>query len=444
MRAAEAQAASGMFEEELMDRAAAAVAEVVFRVAAGRPVLFLCGPGNNGADGMYAAHILRSLGHPVRVATVGSSRTPLGREATKLWQDDAEILTGSTRGAPVVVDAVFGIGQNRAIDISLARTLARLRSEALRTLAIDVPTGVNADTGELLGIESGVDITIALGALKPAHVLLPAAELCGTVVVKSIGIALPDTMRTVSLHHDVTPSPHAHKYSRGHVLVIGGEMAGASALAARGALRAGAGYVTLATEPGAAQAMMMPSAIVAQPLAEWERLASDRRTDVIVLGPGLESRQAPGLVRTALAVGKPTVLDAAAVPAFAAMTSAGGAAQPIILTPHSAEFDRAFPQLTGSKIARTQEAARRTGAVIIHKGADTILAAPDGRVIGAWPGSPWLASAGSGDVLAGACAAMLARGMDPLDAAEAAVAWHIAAARRVGPGLIADDLVSGT
>jgi hydroxyethylthiazole kinase-like uncharacterized protein yjeF len=214
-------------------------------------------------------------------------------------------------------------------------------------------------------------------------------------------------------------------------------MAGAAALAANAALRAGAGHCLLRGEGAGA-----PRAVVIDELPLAERLR-DRRLGAIVLGPGsVASAELTNMAALAVAAGKPVVLDAAAIDAgLPALVESAMVRPPAILTPHSGEFDRVFGTKGGSKLDRTLAAARHSGAVVIHKGADTIIAAPDGRAVAAWPGSPYLASAGTGDVLAGACGAMLAQGFAPFDAACRAVAWHIARAQRVGPGLIADDLV---
>jgi hydroxyethylthiazole kinase-like uncharacterized protein yjeF len=230
-----------------------------------------------------------------------------------------------------------------------------------------------------------------------------------------------------------SPGADSHKFNRGMMLVRAGPMAGAARLSAAAGLRAGAGYVVLSGGDGAPF-----SAIIVEDGAGYAARLDDKRLGAVVIGPGYPASDALDRdVAAALDAGKPLVLDAAAIDA--ALPRLAGA--PAILTPHEGEFARAFPDCAGSKIERARAAAARTGAVVIYKGADTVIAAPDGRIVAAWPGSPWLATAGTGDVLAGACGAMLARGGDAFDAAVAAVGWHIAAARRIGPGLVADDLM---
>lgn len=250
-----------------------------------------------------------------------------------------------------------------------------------------------------------------------------------------IGIAANKAMRTLPMSQMKRPDSTTHKFSRGVVLVFAGPMRGAAGLTAGAALRAGAGYVVL---DGSERAPF--AAIITESDAKFGERLNDPRVGAVVIGPGFPaSDELLFDVEAALDSGKPLVLDAAAIEA--ALPRLSETPCKAILTPHEGEFARAFPQLYGSKIDRAKAAAVRTQAVVIYKGADTVVAAPDGRVAAGWPGSPWLATAGSGDVLAGACGAMLARGGDAFDAAIAAVGWHIAQAARIGPGLVADDLV---
>lgn len=434
MRAAEAAcAASGTSLTELMDRAGAAVADTAWRMAAGAPILILCGPGNNGGDGYVAARLLRARGAPVRVAALAPPATDLAKAAAAKWDGPVEVLDADTAPAPLIVDALFGVGLSRPLTDELATVLRRF--EGRRILAVDVPSGVDGD-----GVQSWLPpltahLTLALGALKPALVLLPAAAACGRVLLAPIGIEADRAMHTLAASASIAPGPGAHKFNRGMVLVFAGPMKGAAGLAASAALRAGAGYVVL---EGAEQAPL--SAIVTESDARFGERLGDARVGAVIIGPGFPAGDELLFdVEAALDSGKPLVLDAAAIAAALPRLAKGG--HKAILTPHEGEFARAFPDLAGSKIDRARMAAERTRAVVIYKGADTVIAAPDGRVAAAWPGSPWLATAGTGDVLAGACGAMLARGDDPFDAAVAAVGWHISRAAPIGPGLVADDLV---
>ena len=434
MRAAEAACVdAGTSLSELMERAGAAVADTAWRVAAGAPILILCGPGNNGGDGYVAARMLLTRGAAVRVAALAPPATELAKAARAAWHGEVEAIDETLAPAPVVVDALFGVGLTRPLADDLKRRLARFADR--RVLAVDVPSGVDADSRHDWEPALAANVTVALGALKPAHVLLPAAECCGTVQVAPIGIDAARVMQTLPLQAGSAPDATSHKYNRGMVLVRGGAMAGAAGLAAAAALRAGAGYVVLS---GAAHAPF--SAIIAENEAGYAGRLDDKRVGAVVIGSGYPASDALERdVAAALDAGKPMVLDAAAIDAALPRLRCGGICA--ILTPHEGEFARAFPDLAGSKIERALAAAKASDAVIVYKGADTIIAAPDGRVVAAWPGSPWHATAGTGDVLAGACGAMLARGGDAFDAAVAAVGWHIAQARRIGPRLVADDLI---
>ncbi len=394
-------------------------------------MLVLCGPGNNGGDGYVAARLLARRGVHVRVAALAEPGTELARAARRAWAGPVEALGDELAFAPLIIDALFGVGLSRPLTEDIA---ARLRGLAgRRILAVDVPSGVDADGVQAWTPALPADVTVALGALKPAHVLLPPAASCGKVVLAPIGIEAQSRLRTLPHLEGDTPGAAAHKFSRGMALVRAGPMPGAAALAASAVLRAGGGYAILS---GATSVPF--SAIIAERGENFAERLLDERLGAVVIGPGYPPGDALDRdVAAALKSGKPLVLDAAAIPS--ALPRLGDA--PAILTPHAGEFARAFPGLEGSKIEQARAAARRSGAVLVYKGADTIIAAPDGRIVAAWPGSPWLATAGTGDVLAGACGAMLARGGDAFDAAVAAVSWHISRARAIGPGLIADDLV---
>ncbi|WP_428630374.1 NAD(P)H-hydrate dehydratase [Sphingopyxis sp.] len=434
MRETEAACAiQGTSLSELMDRAGAAVADTAWRMAAGAPILILCGPGNNGGDGYVAARMLNERGAAVRVAALGEPTTELAKAARARWSGPVEPIDPALAPAPLIVDALFGVGLSRPLPDDLALLLRRFAGRGV--LAIDVPSGVESDGNADWLPPLSADLTVALGALKPAHVLLPTAPACGRVLLAPIGIAPRGMMRTLPRLKEVTPAATAHKFNRGMVLVFAGPMPGAAGLASAAALRAGAGYVVL---EGGERAPL--SAIITESDARFGERLSDPRVGAVVIGPGFPAGDELLFdVEAALDSGKPLVLDAAAI--AAALPRLCETPCRAILTPHKGEFARAFPELYGSKIDRAKAAAVRTGAVVIYKGADTVIAAPDGRIVAAWPGCPWLATAGTGDVLAGACGAMLARGGDAFDAAVAAVGWHIAQAARIGPGLVADDLV---
>jgi hydroxyethylthiazole kinase-like uncharacterized protein yjeF len=435
MRAAEAATmAKGVSVDALMARASAAIAEAVWRFGGGRPTLILCGPGNNGGDGYVAASLLKERGLDVRVAALGDPKTEVAHRARAGWPGSVEPLDKAAP-APVLLDAVFGTGLDRPLDAGLAGQLARLRQQVDFVLAADVPSGVGSDDGADFGAISA-DVTIALGALKPAHLLHPSAGLCGHIICADISIAAQSALSVVARPRLSRPTAADHKYTRGLVTVISGEMGGAAALAATAAARSGAGYVVLA---GAL------SGVVAQtPLSVVHRSIDaalvDPRTGALVIGPGLgRSDAARALLDRVLATDIPVVLDADALHLITPDQLTSRAA-PCVLTPHEGEFQAAFGPLSGSKVDRARQAAKLCGAIVLLKGADTVLAAPDGRAALAAHLPFWLASAGTGDVLAGIVGAMLARGLDGFSAAEAAIWLHGRAAQIAGPWLISDDL----
>lgn len=425
----------GMRETALMQRAGEAVAQSVARLAAGREVLVLCGPGNNGGDGYVAAASLRRQGLPVRVTASGEPRSESGRWARSLWEGGIETL--DTAGpAPVLVDALFGTGLSRALDGSVQAALSRLASAAGLRIAVDLPSGVATDDGQLLGEVPRFDVTLALGAVKPAHLLQPAAQKMGHVRLLDIGVPVDGGTRVLAKPWLQEPNAASHKYSRGLVTIVAGAMSGASKLAATAALRAGAGYVLHLSESDGQAGH--PHAIVRRDYSADALM--DDRIGAIVVGPGLgRDNVARAKLGAALGSGRPLVIDGDALRLVDA-DALGEHIGPKILTPHGGEFTHLFGDATGAKTDQTLHAAERTGAVVVHKGADTVIAAPDGRTILCPEANAWLSTAGTGDVLAGAIGAMLAAGLEPLAAAEAGVWLHGRAARRCGRAFIADDL----
>ena len=434
--------ASGVSQDALMERAGAAVARETARFAMGRPILILAGPGNNGGDAYVAARLLQKDGLDVSVVATGAPKDGAAARMHALWQGTTTSLYAA-RPRPVLVDGLFGTGLTRPLERGLAAVFADLCTQAEFTLAIDVVSGLDTDTGADLGAPRGVDVTLALGALKPAHLLEAGLEQSGRVLLADIGIDSDTGWRTVGRPRLQTPHAHSHKYSRGLVVAIEGAMPGAARLASAAAMRSGAGYVVLAgAEPwqGGPDALVRrrfgSSADLAEFL-EWDRI------DAIVLGPGLgRDGNADAYLRAALAAEKPLVLDGDALSMMG--TNAPSWLQtrkaPTWLTPHSGEFDRMFG-FDGSKIDRTLAAARATGATIVHKGADTVIASPKGAVRVLAGASPWLSTAGTGDVLAGLLAAQVAQGAKSVQAAEAATWLHGRAAQLAGPAFHADALI---
>jgi len=435
MRAAEAAAiAAGTPVETLMERAGAAAAEAVWRYAGPLPALVLCGPGNNGGDGYVVARALRARGMPVRLAAPAEPKSGAARAARESWNGAVEPLAQADP-APLLIDALFGTGLARPLDEAVARRLLALAAEASIRVAVDLPSGVATDDGAILSPVPDYDLTITFQTLKPSHRLQPAARHMGRIVVADIGIPAGSRLHEIGRPQLRPAGPDDHKYSRGFVAVFAGEMPGASALTAAAALRAGAGYVRLFA-PQFVHGV--PSAIVQS--LDMERTVDDPRIDAVALGPGLGTGDmGRKLLGALLGAGHKLVLDADALNLLAGGEL--GRPKDAVLTPHAGEFARLFPGLSGSKVERARAAAAQADAVIVFKGADTVVAAPDGRAAIAPPAPHWLASAGTGDVLAGIIAAQRAAGLEAFEAACAGVWLQARAAELAGPALIADDLV---
>lgn len=442
MRAAEGAAiAAGTSVETLMERAGLGAAEAIWRFAGPTPALVLCGPGNNGGDGYVIARVLRERGVEVRVAASGEPKSAAAQAARAGWGGPVEPLA-DVAPAGLLVDALFGTGLTRPLDTGLSEQLAMLAAAASVKVAIDLPSGAATDDGALLSPVPDFDLTITFQTLKPSHLLQPAARHMGRIVVADIGIDAASTLVTVERPWLAAPGPDDHKYRRGYVLLFGGELPGAAALAASAAVRVGAGAVALHSN---VMIDTLPLAIMQSGGDPALKLA-EKRVGAVVLGPGLiPGAESAALLDSCMASGHPLVVDAGAITLLAerGSDSLRALATPAILTPHLGEFERLFGKLEGSKIEQTREAARLSGVVIVAKGADSVIAAPDGRAALAGDASHWLATAGSGDVLAGAIAAMRAGGLDAFEAAMAGVWLHGRAAQLAGPGLVADDLVTG-
>ena len=433
MRAAEQAAIdAGANVEDLMEGAGAALAEAVYRFAGPLPALILCGPGNNGGDGYVAARHLADRGVAVRVAAFAEPQSAAAKWARGKWVGEVEALNDATTPAPLLIDALFGTGLRRGLEGPLQEQLLRLASAAQVSIACDLPSGVESDTGQEMSRVPAFDLTVTFGALKPAHRLSPAMHKCGRVALADIGIEPPEGCWR-EIGRPVLPplSPTGFKYTRGMVLAVAGEMPGAIALAASAAARCGAGYVRVNTPH---HLTGMPSAIVQLK----DESIDDHRLGCLLIGPGLGlNREA---LERALHSGAPKVLDADAISDLGDPALLRG--KDAILTPHAGEFLRLFGEEESSqKAEQTLRASQCAGAVVVFKGPDTIVADPDGRVAFAPPAPAWLATAGTGDVLSGMIAALRARGMEAFEAACAAVWLHGRAAEIAGPEMIADDLV---
>jgi ADP-dependent NAD(P)H-hydrate dehydratase / NAD(P)H-hydrate epimerase len=430
MRAAEEKAiASGASVEQLMERAGAALAEAAYRFAGPMETLILCGPGNNGGDGYVAARHLKARGIAVRVATPAEPKSEAARWARSQWGGEVEPLSNDTAGAPVVIDALFGTGLRRGLEETVSRQLSRLCGSAVVAVACDLASGIESDTGAELSEIPAFDLTVTFGALKPAHRLYPAMRKSGRVVVADIGIAAETAWHEIGPPELPPLDPGGHKYDRGLVHLLAGKMPGAIALAATAAARAGAGYVRVSTSRPIEG---LPASVVQTDTAE----VNDERIGCLLVGPGMGD--IPQVLTLALTSKAPKVIDADGIAQLGEPERLKG--QDAIITPHAGEFRRLFGEIEGSKVERALEAARRSGAVVVCKGPDTIVAEPSGRVGFAPPAPAWLATAGTGDVLAGTIAAMRARGLPAFEAACAGVWLHGRAAEIAGAQMIADDL----
>ncbi len=439
MRSAEeALIAAGSSVEALMDLAGRGAAEWVWRVAAHRPVTVLCGPGNNGGDGYVIAEALRARGGAVAVVAAAEPRTDAARNARSLFQ--GEVLGPEERPhGEVLVDCLFGSGLTRGLGEAHLALLGDLARSHRHRIAIDLPSGVESDSGQPLnkGLPD-YDLTVALGAWKFAHYLMPACAGIGALRLVGIGVApVAGAARVIGPPALGAPAADAHKYRRGLLGVVGGEMPGASILASVAAQGAGAGYVKLLGEPVAAQALSWDLVLETVPLAQ---ALADRRYNALLVGPGLgRNARARERLLTALAAGIPTVADADAL-----MLLQPGDPAPAIVTPHEGELaalERAFGLAPApAKPDRARALARAGGMVVVAKGPDTVIAAPDGRLALAPRASSWLSTAGTGDVLAGIVASRLATGIEPFAAACEGVWLHAEAARHCLPPFTAEDL----
>ena len=470
----------------LMRRAGEAVAAVVLaRYPAARRVHVLCGPGNNGGDGYVVAGVLRDSGVDIRLWASGPPRAG----------SDAAIAAAECPVAPrplsafnaeknaVVVDALYGAGLSKPLSGDAARAVEIVTTLNLPVVAVDLPSGVSGESGNRLGQAFRADITVTFARKKPGHLLLPGRDLCGEIVLADIGIGaeIIAQLKTQAfenvpaLWRDMLPMPavDAHKYKRGHAGVFSGgpSATGAARLSALAAARSGAGAVTVLSPANAMQvnAAHLTSIMLrkADTVEDVHDFIGDRRPSAFVLGPGFgvgdktrdfalailgAGRQgAAGAGRQNAAGGiDRLVLDADGITSFrdepdTLFEAARRPAAPaLVMTPHEGEFGRLFPDIAGdnslSKLIKARAAAARANAIVLYKGADTVIAAPNGRTAINSNGAPWLATAGSGDVLAGIIAGLLAQGMPPFEAACAAVWIHAEAGSRFGPGLIAEDL----
>lgn len=467
----QAAIAGGTSGFALMRSAGQAVAEVAEAMAERGRIVVVAGRGNNGGDGFIAAAELAARGRDVSVILLCDRATLKGDAAlaSAEWKGEVLPCDPAALGQPnLIIDALFGAGLNRAVKGDPFAMIAAMNVSGAPILSVDLPSGINGDTGEVMGIAVEASATVTFFRRKPGHLLLPGRIHCGEIEVADIGIdadvldaIAPKTFENVpDLWADIFPSPQAdgHKYARGHAVVVSGDLVstGAARLSARAALRAGAGLVTVASprdalsvNAAALTAVMVRETETAQQFAD---LLTDKRLNACVIGPasGVGERTRD-MVLAALSAQRSVVLDADALTSFANDPDVLFAAiknrndPQVILTPHDGEFARLFSALQSahphaSKLERVRLAASQSGAVVLLKGADTVIAAPDGRAAITANAPPWLATAGSGDVLAGITGGMLAQRVPAFEAACIGAWMHGEAGQEFGPGLIAEDL----
>ena len=455
----------------LMLEAGKVVADVAAEIAPQGSILVVAGRGNNGGDGFVAAAELAAQGRDVSVMLLCDPATLKGDAAlaAALWKGPLRPWDPSVISKPhLIIDALFGAGLDRPVKGDPATMIEAMNASGVPILAVDLPSGINGDTGAVMGVAVEASATATFFRRKPGHLLLPGRVHCGEVHIADIGIdtsvldeIAPQTFENVpELWEDIFPSPQidGHKYARGHVVVASGGLAatGAARLAARAVLRAGAGLVTVASPRNAlaVNASALTAVMVREigTLQQFRDLLSDRRFNTCVIGPGAGvGEHTRGLVLAALSARRALVLDADALTSFAEdqkelFDAIRKQDNPqVVLTPHTGEFGRLFNELAApdahhSKLELTRLAAQFSGAVVLLKGADTVVAAPDGRAAITANAPPWLATAGSGDVLAGIIGGMLAQGAPAFEAACIGAWMHGEAAQEFGPGLIAEDL----
>ena len=454
---------------DLMENAGRAVADAAARMLQGRRVTVVAGPGNNGGDGFVAARHLAERGCEVRVGLVGERGKLTGDAAlaAKRWHGTvAAASPAALKDCDLIVDALFGAGLDRPVAGLPRAMIEAMNASGRPVIAVDLPSGINGSSGAVMGAAVKAGRTVTFFRRKTGHVLLPGRRHCGDIEVADIGIPAPvlEAIKPRTFANDPAlwgavlplPAPDGHKYTRGHAVVVSGGLAttGAARLAARGALRAGAGLVTIASPRAALPVNAAASlAVMVRPVDGAKELAdflADRRRNAAVLGPGggvgAEMR---AQVLATLGSEAGVVLDADALTSFAddSMPLMQACRRPAatVLTPHQGEFSRLFNLIENnlqlcSKLEKARAAAAAIDAVVLLKGADTVVAAPDGRASIADNAPATLATAGSGDVLAGMIVGLLAQAMPAFAAASAAVWLHGEAAREFGPGLISEDL----
>ena len=427
----------------LMDRAGSGAAQLIWRISHDWPTLVLCGPGNNGGDGYVIAQWLLEKGVDVRIAQWGEPKTGAAVRAQSLWKGETQPAT-EAQPAKQFVDCLFGTGLTRAIEGPCLEHYSRLAEGASRKIAIDLPSGVDSDTGLMLNQLPEFDVTIALGAYKPSHFLQPACSAMGNVIGSEIGIEQSSTLELIDRPELDVPAFDDHKYSRGLVAVVAGSMAGAAQMTAMAAQKSGAGYVKLFARKG----MVSPNSSIVVEQFETEEdlrsLLSDSRIGSVVIGPGLGlNAQAQSLLEAVLDSQKPLVLDADALVLLGRdyAYKLQSYEHPIVATPHQGEFDKICSNRSDPKLHRVREFACKSNTVMLLKGADTIISNVESSTAISRYSCGWLSTAGTGDVLSGIIAARLAVDSNAFKAAQDGQWLHNRAARLAGPSFTPEMLI---
>lgn len=438
----------GISIPELMEKAGISVVEAIEKAYKKQPVQVICGPGNNGGDGYVVARHLQKKGWPVTVMGAEQKNPPSSKT---LWNGPIQAMDENQVAASgIIVDAIFGLGLSKPLrDIYEALVKAINHSKAL-VVAVDIPSGIQSDTGEIMGYAVKADLTVTFNFKKPGQVLIPGRNYCGSVVVKDIGLKSPAGELICENHPNLWkhlypfPTPTSHKYNRGYLAILGGsQITGAARLAAEAARRIGAGLVQIQSLPDVYALYKQEClGVLTREIHEATDFAMDPRFSAALIGPGSGRTDfTHQVVLSWLQTKKPCVLDADALYVFKEDPQKlfNNLHDKVILVPHEGEFSYLFERRV-SKIESALEAATISNAVVLLKGADTVIAHPNGRVLVQTQDSPYLATGGTGDVLAGMIAGLLAENVDSLMAAGMGAFVHVKVAQKIGLGLIAEDI----
>ena len=446
---------------DLMNNAGKLSAKYINKNLPKKNILVLCGTGGNGGDGFITGNELKKYKWNVTISIIGDIEKITGdslKAYKKLKIKNTNFNDINLDNIDYVIDAIFGIGLNRNLDNEYIKTIEKINNKKLPVIALDIPSGVNSDNGTISNATFNCFLTLTYSAYKLGHYLLPSAEKCGKIVLLDIGIPKPlikNTKPVINLNSPsiwkdkiVWPKVNDHKYSRGCIVIIGGpkEMTGAARLAAKAAQRAGSGIVILACDKNSSDIYYrtLTSQIVKsyRNIPELKNIIKDKRINSVVIGPGLGINN-KNVVKNVLKHSNNIIIDADAITCFQNDIKSFKDLirnKTVILTPHEGEFKKLFPNIKGNLVDKAIYAAKKLNSIIVLKSANTIIASQNNHVILNKYGSRWLATAGSGDVLAGIIGALLSNGMDAFHAAAFGVWIHSSAGIYFGPGLIAEDI----